>query len=86
MNASLPRSDIIPSDHVFFQGYRDNSLERELASEDCTVGAGMASQEKRKMAKEEKERQREADRQADMKQQMLDAAQASQEKRKKNKQ
>jgi hypothetical protein len=74
------------SSSIYDKDGRKNSLEEELANEDLMIDAGRVSREKRMDAKEEKARQQAADRQADMKAEMLKAARASQERRKKNKQ
>jgi hypothetical protein len=61
-----------------------DSLEQELTNEDIAVAAAEASTERRKKAREGKEREVEEQKKADMIQASLDAATASKERRKKN--
>ena len=61
---------------------KEDSLERELGYEDTTLNTGRSSKDRRDKAKEEKERKRQAERQEQIKQAMLNTGRDSKEKRK----
>jgi len=58
-----------------------NSLEREFANEDLMEGAGRQSKEKRDKAREDKEKEKDAERKADAIEASLNAGTRSKEKR-----